>query len=109
MDKTEEIAKKAPLALDLTQTRGTKNRKLTEEEKETNRLLSKTRSRGEHIFLIAKRIFGFLKVRYKELAKNTNFTGGIAPRGCFHLLRGNGVGRWVMGAGAGWFEFLVWP
>ena len=73
MDKTEEIAKKAPLALDLTQTRGTKNRKLTEEEKETNRLLSKTRSRGEHIFLIAKRIFGFSKVRYKGLAKNTNF------------------------------------
>jgi len=73
MGKTEEIAKKAPLALDLTQTRGTKNRKLTEEEKETNRLLSKTRSRGEHIFLIAKRIFGFSKVRYKGLAKNTNF------------------------------------
>ncbi|MDD2454034.1 MAG: IS5 family transposase, partial [Synergistaceae bacterium] len=73
MGKTEEIAKKAPQALDLTQTRGTKNKKLTEEEKETNRLLSKTRSRGEHIFLIAKRIFGFSKVRYKGLAKNTNF------------------------------------
>ncbi|MGI6789846.1 IS5 family transposase [Aminivibrio sp.] len=73
MGKTEDIAKKAPGALDLTQTRGTKNRKLTEEEKETNRLLSKTRSRGEHIFLIAKRIFGFSKVRYKGLAKNTNF------------------------------------
>ena len=73
MGKTDEIAKKAPGALDLTQTRGTKNRKLTEEEKETNRLLSKTRSRGEHIFLIAKRIFGFSKVRYRGLAKNTNF------------------------------------
>ena len=73
MGKTDEIAKKAPQALDLTQTRGTKNKKLTEEEKETNRLLSKTRSRGEHIFLIAKRIFGFSKVRYKGLAKNTNF------------------------------------
>jgi IS5 family transposase len=73
MGKTEEIAKKAPQALDLTQTSGMKNRKLTEEEKETNRLLSKTRSRGEHIFLIAKRIFGFSKVRYKGLAKNTNF------------------------------------
>ena len=73
MGKTDEIAKKAPQALDLTQTRGTKNKKLTEEEKETNRLLSKTRSRGEHIFLIAKRIFGFSKVRYKGLSKNTNF------------------------------------
>lgn len=73
MGKTEEITKKAPRALDLTQTRGTKNKKLTEEEREGNRLRSKTRSRGEHIFLIAKRIFGFSKVRYKGLAKNTNF------------------------------------
>jgi IS5 family transposase len=73
MGKTEEITKKAPRALDLTQTRGTKNKKLTEEEREVNRLRSKTRSRGEHIFLIAKRIFGFSKVRYKGLAKNTNF------------------------------------
>jgi IS5 family transposase len=73
MGKTEEITKKAPQALDLTQTRGTKNRKLTEEEKETNRLRSKTRSRGEHIFLVAKKIFGFSKVRYKGLTKNTNF------------------------------------
>jgi len=71
MGKTDEIAKKASGALDLTQTRGTKNKKLTEEEKETNRLLSKTRSRGEHIFLIAKRVFGFSKVRYKGVAKNT--------------------------------------
>ena len=64
---------KAPSALDLAQTRGTKNKKLTEEDTETNRLFSKTRSRGEYIFLIAKRIFGFSKVRYKGLAKNTNF------------------------------------
>ena len=71
MGRTEEITKKAPRALDLTQTRGTKNRKLTEEEREENRLLSKTRSRGEHIFLIAKRVFGFSKVRYKGVAKNT--------------------------------------
>ena len=71
MGRTEEITKKTPRALDLTQTRGTKNRKLTEEEREENRLLSKTRSRGEHIFLIAKRILGFSKVRYKGVAKNT--------------------------------------
>jgi IS5 family transposase len=73
MGTTEEVAIKAPRALDLTQTRGTKNKKLTEEDKEANRLLSKTRSRVEHIFLIAKRIFGFSKVRYKGLTKNTNF------------------------------------
>ena len=73
MGKTEEITKKALRALDLTQTRGTKNKKLTEEDKETNHLLSKTRSQGEHIFHIAKQIFSFSKVRYNELAKNTNF------------------------------------
>ena len=73
MGKTEEIKGKAPDALDLIQTRGTKNKKLTEEDKEANRLLSKTRSRVEHIFLIAKKVFGFSKVRYKGLPKNTNF------------------------------------
>ena len=87
MGKTEEIAKKAPGALDLTQTRGTKNRKLTEEEKETNRLLSKTRSRGEHIFLIAKRIFGFSKVRYKGLAKNTNFAFVLFALSILYMVR----------------------
>ena len=73
MGKTKEIKKKAPLAVALTQTRGTKNRKLTEEDRESNRLLSKTRSRVEHIFLVVKRIFGFSRVRYKGLSKNTNF------------------------------------
>ncbi len=87
MGKTEEIAKKAPGALDLTQTRGTKNRKLTEEEKETNRLLSKTRSRGEHIFLIAKRIFGFSKVRYKGMSKNTNFAFVLVSLANLYMVR----------------------
>ena len=51
MEKTEEIRMKDPRALDLTQTSGTRNKKLTEKDKEANRLLSKTRSRGEHVFL----------------------------------------------------------
>ena len=58
---------------DLTNKRGTRNKKLTEADRESNRLLSKTRSRVEHIFLIAKKVFGFSKVRYKGLPKNTNF------------------------------------
>ena len=49
MGKTKEITKKAPLAVDLTQTRGTKNRKLSEEDKETNRLLSKTKIGRAHV------------------------------------------------------------
>lgn len=49
MGKTEEIRKKAPLPVDNTHKRGTKHKKLTEEEKEKNRLLSKVRSRVEHV------------------------------------------------------------
>ena len=71
MGKTEEIRKKAPNAVDHTQKRGTKHKKLTEEEKEKNRLLSKVRSRVEHVFHVVKCVFGFTKVRYKGLAKNT--------------------------------------
>ena len=71
MGKTEEIRTKAPRAVDYTQKRATKHKKLTEEEKEQNRLLSKVRSRVEHVFHVVKCVFGFPKVRYKGLAKNT--------------------------------------
>mgnify|MGYP000157574402 FL=1 len=71
MGKIEEIRTKAPHAVDHTQKRATKHKKLTEEEKEKNRLLSKVRSRVEHVFHVVKCVFGFTKVRYKGLAKNT--------------------------------------
>ncbi|WP_300526120.1 transposase, partial [Aminiphilus sp.] len=35
------------------------------------RLLSKVRSRVEHVFHVVTCVFGFTKVRYKGLAKNT--------------------------------------
>lgn len=73
MGKTKEIKKRAPCAADLTHMHGCKNRKLTEEEIDRNRELSRTRSRVEHIFLVVKRIFGFDKVRYRGLAKNASF------------------------------------
>jgi len=73
MGKTEEIKGKAPMAADNTNRRSTRNRKLTEEEMERNRMLSRTRARVEHVFGVAKNIFGYRKVRYKGLAKNTNF------------------------------------
>ncbi len=60
-------------AIDLTQKKATRNRKLTEEEIARNRELSRTRVKVEHIFGVAKNIFGFSKVRYKGLEKNTNF------------------------------------
>jgi transposase, IS5 family len=42
------------------------------ERKEENRIKSKTRSRVEHIFALMKLKLGFVKVRFRGLAKNLN-------------------------------------
>ncbi len=68
----EVIAEKAPAALDFTNEKGTRNRPLSEEQKAHNHTKSKVRAKVEHPFLVIKRIFGFTKVRYRGLAKNTN-------------------------------------
>ncbi len=46
-------------------------RPLTEYDRKLNRLRSATRARGEHAFHVVKRLWGFTKVRYRGLAKNT--------------------------------------
>ena len=46
-------------------------RPLTEHQRKLNRLRSATRARGEHAFNVVKRLWGFHKVRYRGLAKNT--------------------------------------
>ena len=51
--------------------RGTYHRPLTDHQKKINRSRSRTRARGEHAFRIVKRLWGFAKVRYRGLAKNT--------------------------------------
>jgi len=51
--------------------RPTKDRPLTDYQKKLNRLRSATRARGEHAFHVVKRLWGFTKVRYRGLAKNT--------------------------------------
>jgi IS5 family transposase len=48
-----------------------RTRPLTEYDRKLNRLRSTTRARGEHAFLVVKRLWGFTKVRYRGLAKNT--------------------------------------
>jgi len=50
--------------------RGTKARPLTEHQKAINRSRSRRRARGEHPFHVVKRLWGFMKVRYRGLAKN---------------------------------------
>ena len=51
--------------------RGTHPRPLTEHQKKINQSRSRTRARGEHAFRIVKRLWGFAKVRYRGLMKNT--------------------------------------
>jgi IS5 family transposase len=51
--------------------RGTHTHPLTEWQKSINRARSKVRARGEHAFHVVKRLWGFSKVRYRGLAKNT--------------------------------------
>jgi len=52
--------------------RGHYRRPLTEHQKLVNQKRSRTRAFGEHAFRIVKRVWGFAKVRYRGLMKNTN-------------------------------------
>ena len=68
----EALREHAPNACDFTNKKGCRNRPLSDEERSKNRTKSKVRAKGEHPFLIIKRIFGFSKVRYRGLDKNAN-------------------------------------
>jgi len=46
-------------------------RRLSEHQRRLNRLRSATRARGEHAFRVVKQLWGYSKVRYRGLAKNT--------------------------------------
>ncbi len=50
--------------------RGTKKRPLTESEKAINQTRSRHRAMGEHPFHVVKHLWGFVKVRYRGIAKN---------------------------------------
>lgn len=62
----------APQAKDYTQKKGSRYRKLTNQERVANRYKSKIRSRVEHLFGLMKGRFGFTKVRYKGIEKNAH-------------------------------------
>ena len=51
--------------------RPTAGKPLSEHWRGLNRLRSATRARGEHAFQVVKHLWGFRKVRYRGLAKNT--------------------------------------
>jgi IS5 family transposase len=64
------LAEHAPQAEDLTCRRWRSKLHVWPEVREANRIKSKTRSRVEHVFAPLKQRFGFVKVRYRGLAKN---------------------------------------
>ena len=47
------------------------HRALSAYDRRLNRLRSAVRARGEHAFRVVKQLWGFTKVRYRGLAKNT--------------------------------------
>jgi IS5 family transposase len=51
--------------------RGASAKPLTDHQRYINQVRSKARARGEHAFHVVKRLWGFAKVRYRGLAKNT--------------------------------------
>lgn len=51
--------------------RAAPHRPLSERWRQINRARSQVRARGEHAFHVVKRLWGFSKVRYRGLAKNT--------------------------------------
>jgi len=70
--QTEVIQQVSPKAKDCTHRRYRYKDCVDEPERERNRIKSKVRSRVEHVFGVMKLKFGFVKVRYRGLAKNAN-------------------------------------
>ena len=56
-----------PKAKDYTQVKGSRHRKLTEQDKAKNRHKSKVRAKVEPVFHIMQRQYGFAQVRFKEI------------------------------------------
>jgi len=70
--QTEVIHECAPRAQDCTHRRYRYQDRVDEAERAKNRTKSTVRSKVEHVFGVLKLKFGFVKVRYRGLAKNAN-------------------------------------
>ncbi len=69
----EVIQHHAPEAKSFVQAKAHRHRPLSEVERARNRTKSKVRAKVEHVFLVMKQIFGWAKVRYRGLVRNTNW------------------------------------
>jgi IS5 family transposase len=78
----------APKARDCTHRRYRFRGRVDEVERRKNRSKSRVRAKGEHPFLVLKRVFGFTKVRYRGLYKNAQrLTVACALVNLFQLRR----------------------
>jgi transposase, IS5 family len=68
--QTEAIHKAAPAAQDMTSRRVKTKAGVDEVEKRKNRTKARVRAKVEWPFRVLKRVFGFVKVRYRGLKKN---------------------------------------
>jgi IS5 family transposase len=70
--QSSALEEHAPRAQDLTCQRYRYKDRIDEVEKAKNRTKAKVRSKVEHVFAVMKLKFGFVKVRYRGIAKNAN-------------------------------------
>ncbi|MGH6823962.1 MAG: IS5 family transposase [Methylocella sp.] len=70
--QTDMIKQHAPKALDFINRRYRHRGVVDETERAKNRTKSKVRAKVEHAIGVIKRVFGFVKVRYRGLAKNAH-------------------------------------
>ena len=71
--QTEVIHECSPLAKDCTHKRYRYQDRIDEVERAKNRTKSRVCSKVEHVFGVLKLKFGFVKVRYRGIAKNANW------------------------------------
>ena len=72
LGQTATIHQQSPRAQDCTHRRYRYKDRVDEAERAKNRTKSTVRSKVEHVFAVMKLKFGFVKVRYRGLAKNAN-------------------------------------
>lgn len=70
--QSEVIKEHAPNAQDFTNKRYRHRGAVDEAERAKNRTKSKVRAKVEHSIGVIKRVFGFVKTRYRGLAKNAH-------------------------------------
>ena len=68
----EAMLDKAPYAQSFIHEKGARDHPLSDAQKARNRTKSKVQAKVEHPFHVIKRLFGFTKVRYRGLMKNTH-------------------------------------